>query len=470
MHWMFPKFQSFTPLPILLICLIVAVALAAWMAWTAKFNRHPDEIHHFEAARYYKNNFLPPEIGDQAVRASYSVYGVSYLNYHWLEYFAAGKFIFLTSPIFGDDLIAARFFNVFLLFALGCFFAYEAGKYSAAEFIIPCFLLVTPQIWYVFSYVNNDAFALAASILAAQQTVASESLTNRFLRSKRFLNPSGGAFVFGALGGILLIVKTNYYAFLVFAALWLLYRFPPIKFADSRLQFDSVLLKKFAFVSLISLTVLTVRCGLDFYVNGETNFVGLSYANYFLGDFEKQKSRLLEYQEQIADAPYKPSVIEKNLSGTDPLLKLKEKGKPFTYLFTERRWHEDSFKSFVGVYGYMNILAESAYYRLMQIFYAVFAVYLFVAIALRRRWRGIAQSLIYLAGFALTIFISAYLSWTYSYQAQGRYLFPIAAMTGVIVYANRRRLDNLFVHVFVAATFLASVYSFVRVALANINL
>lgn len=469
MRWIFPKFQSFAPHSLLPICLLAAIALAAWMATVSEYNRHPDEFHHFEAARYYKHHFLPPEIGDETVRASYSVYGVSYLNYHWLEYLAAGKFIFLTAPVFGDDLLAARFFNVFLLFTLLVFFAYRARKYSAKEFIIPCFLLVTPQIWYVFSYVNNDAFALAASLLAAQQIAQPTSLTSRFLRAETFSKNLIGGLVFGCLVGVLLIVKTNYYAFLIFAALWLLYRFPLVKFIDSRPRFDSLLLKKFTFVSLIGLSILTFRCGLDFYVNGETNFVGLSYANYFLGNFEDQKSRLLEYQEAVAELPYKPSTVEKNLSGTDPSLKLKEKGKPFSHLFKERRWHEDSFKSFVGIYGYMNVLAGFSYYRLMQIFYTIFAVYLFVAVAARRKTRGIWQSLIYLAGFALTVFISAYLSWSYAYQAQGRYLFPIVAMTGVLVYANRARLDNLFVHAFIAATFLASVYSFIWVAIAGVN-
>ena len=465
----FPKFDSSAAHLIVAICLLVALVLTAAMAATGDYNRHPDEVHHFEAAKYYKNHFLPPEIGDESVRDSYSVYGVSYLNYHWLEYFAAGKFIFLTAPVIGDDLLAARFFNVFLFFLLIVFFLYQTKKDGNEELIFPCFLLVTPQVWYIFSYVNNDAFALFASLITAYQIANPKSAANEFLQAEKFSRRIFGGLIFGSLLGVLLIVKTNYYAFLIFAALWLLYRFPVLKLSGSAPKLNFNLLKKFAFLAVVALSILTFRCALDFYVNGETNFVGLSYVNYFFGNFEDKKSRLLSYQEEIAHAPYKPSTVENDLANTHPLLKLKAKGMSFREIFTERHWHEDSFKSFVGIYGYMNILAPYFYYRLMTILYVVFGLYLLVAVAFRKNSVGIIQALIFVTGFCLTIFISVYLSWTYSYQAQGRYLFPVIAMVCLLVYSNRRHLNGLVFYAFVGGAFLLSIYSFVFVALARIN-
>src|SRR5215212_3801704 len=99
---------------VITLCLIAAPILASVMSLTSDYNHHPDEIHHFEAARYYVDHFFPPVIGDPAVRESYSVWGVSYLNYHWVEYFLAGKFMLLVSPLIGDQLIAARLFNIAL--------------------------------------------------------------------------------------------------------------------------------------------------------------------------------------------------------------------------------------------------------------------------------------------------------------------------------------------------------------------
>ena len=465
----FPKLDSSAAHLTVVICLLVALVLAAAMALTSDYNRHPDEVHHFEAAKYYKNHFLPPEIGDESVRDSYSVYGVSYLNYHWLEYFAAGKFIFLTAPVMGDDLLAARFFNVFLFFLLIVFFLYRTKKDGDEELIFPCFLLITPQVWYVFSYVNNDAFALVASFITAYQIANPKSAANEFLLAEKFSARIFGGWIFGALLGVMLIVKTNYYAFLIFAALWLLYRFPVLKLSGSATKLNTDLLKKFAFLAVVALSVLTFRCGLDFYVNRETNFVGLSYVNYFLGNFEDKKNRLLSYQEEVALAPYKPSTVEKDLSKTDPALKLKAKGTSLKDIFGFWRWHESSFKSFVGYYGYFTILAPPMFYQLMAILYIAFGCWFFISLIRRKQREEFIQALIFLFGFSLTMFISVYLSWSYAFQAQGRYLFPVIAMFCVLVYSSRQHFNRSIFYAFVGGTFLVSVYSFVFVALARIN-
>jgi hypothetical protein len=465
----FSKFNFSAAYLIVKICLLCALVLMAAMALTGEYNHHPDEVHHFEAAKYYKNHFLPPEIGDESVRDSYSVYGVSYLNYHWLEYFVAGKFIFLTAPVIGNDLLAARFFNVFLFFVLAVFFLYRARSDGNEELIFPCFLLVTPQIWYIFSYINNDAFALAASLVTASQIANPKSAANEFLQAESFSTRISGGLVFGALLGVLLILKTNYYAFLIFAALWLLYRFPIMNLSGSAPKLNFNRLKKYALLAVVALSILTFRCALDFYVNGETNFVGLSYVNYFLGNFEDNRSRLLNYQEEVAAAPYKPSTVENDLSKTDSALKLKAKGTSFKDIFRHWRWHESSFKSFVGVYGYMNILAPRVYYQLMTLLYVAFGCWFFVSLIRRKQREDIIQALIFLFGFSLTIFISAYLSWSYAFQAQGRYLFPIIAMACLLVYSNRRHLNNSIFYAFVGGAFLASAYSFIFVALARIN-
>jgi hypothetical protein len=458
MKWKISPDFGFVPHRALLYCSFAAVALAAAMAVWSDYNRHPDEIHHFLAANYYAAHFFPPEIGAPEVRDSYSVYGVSYLNYHWIEYFLAGKFIFLLSPLVENPLYAARFFNVSLLAALLVFFFLRARR-APEIFIFGCALLITPQIWYVFSYVNNDAFALFVSLVAAYQIGYEKSFLNEFLQTENlFANAAGGVF-FGLLTGVLLIVKTNYWAFLLFAALWLALKFP----------FNSNSIKKYIFIALVAFLVLGFRVGLDFYVNGETNFVGVSYINYFLGNFEQKQNRLLAYQEEIAEKPYKPSTVEKDLAATDPAMKLKAKGTSFKQLFTGWRWHEVSFASFVGGYGYMNLWASRRFYQFMALVYAVFGLYLMATTFYSKNPTAIKQFATTGFGVLLTILISVYLSWTYAFQAQGRYLFPAVGMVALFVYANRNFFHKQVLNAFVAATFLLSVYSFVFVALAKIN-
>lgn len=457
MKWTISNENGFSPHFILKILLIAAIILSALMAMTSDFNRHPDEVHHLAAAQYYLNHFFPPEIGDPSVKNSYSVFGVSYLNYHWAEYFIAGKFMLLVSPVVQDPLIAGRSFSVFLFAALAIFFIYRSTN-DSREFIIPCFLLITPQIWYVFGYVNNDAFALFISLIAVYQISYSKSLLNKFLEADAFSGKLSGGIWFGVLAGLLLIVKPNYWTFLVFIALWLLYAFP----------INVRILKKFALMFLIAFAVLTFRVGLDLYVNSETNFVGFSYVNKFFGNFETT-GKLLAYQEEIAEDGCKPSTPAKDLANSCKELKLKDKGLSFTELFTEKKWHESSFKSFLGVYGYMNIWASGRFYLPFFLLYLAFGLYVVFALIRSRDKRSIVQLAITAFGCFLTVFVSVMLSWIYAYQPQGRYLFPVIGMLGLFIYANRRHLNNLIVHVFITGAFLFSIYSFIFWGLRMIN-
>jgi hypothetical protein len=457
MKWTISSRNGFSPHFILKILLIAAIILSSAMALTSNFNRHPDEVHHLAAAQYYTNHFFPPEIGDPAVRDSYSIFGVSYLNYHWAEYFFAGKFMLLISPVIQDPLIAARLFSVFLFAALAIFFIYRS-KNENHEFIIPCFLLITPQVWYIVGYVNNDAFALFVSLIAAYQIANPKSLLNKFLASEAFSANLSGGMCFGILAGLLLVVKPNYWTFLVFIALWLLLAFP----------FKARILKKFAFMVLIAAAVLTFRIGLDLYVNGETNFVGFSYVNKFFGNFETT-GKLLAYQEEIAEYSRRPSTLENDLMNSDPDLRLREKGLSLTELFTEKKWHESSFKSFLGVYGYMNIWASGRYYLPFILLYLAFGLYAILAVIRSRDKKSIVQLAVTAFGCFLTVFVSVMLSWIYAYQPQGRYLFPVIGMVGLFIYTNRRHLNNLIAHIFIISTFLFSIYSFIFWGLRMIN-
>lgn len=458
MNGRLPKRQSFTPSAFLKLSLGAAVLLSLTMALWSKFDRHPDEVHHFEAAKYYVDHSLPPEIGDPDVRTSYSVYGVSYLNYQWAEYFAVGKFMLLVSPVLGDQLTAARLFSVFLFFGLAAFFTYRAGSDEDA-LILPCVLLVSPQIWYVFSYVNNDAFALFVSVVAAYQLGQPTSRLNGFLQSDSFRAKISGGVLFGLLAGLLLIVKPNYWAFLVFAALWLVFAYP--------LGMNAI--KKFAFILLIAIAVLTFRVGLDLYVNGETNYAGVSYLGKFFGSMEN-KGKLLAYQESIAEYPFRPSTVENDLANTHPDLNLRKKGVFFSEMLFEKGWLRLSSQSFFGVYGYMNIYARNWFYAVFFLLTLVFAAYLFYKVIKSRDRQSLAQLAITTLGVFLTVIVSMTLSWVYAFQPQGRYLFPALAMCGLFVYANRRHFDVRVVNLYVAAMFLLSVFSFVAWGLRRINL
>ncbi len=458
MKWMYAGKKGFTPSPVLKYFLVIAIVLSASMALVSNYNRHPDEPNHLSAALFYTNHFLPPVIGDPAVRESYSVWGVSYLNYHWAEYFFAGKFVFLVSPLLRDPVTAARSFNVFLFASLaGLFFIHSRDDNT--EFIIPCFLLITPQIWYIFGYSNNDAFALFVSLLITHQIAYSKSWLREFLQSDTLMSKLRGGILSGTLIGLLLICKPNYWVFLMFAALWMLVSFP----------LNTLSVKKYALMALVAASICAFRVGLDIYVNNETNFAGASYINYFFGGFEQGKGKLLAYQDEIAEYEFKPSTLENDLPNSRAEVKLRAKGTTLVEMFTKWKWHKLAFESFVGGYGYMNLWASKGYYYAMLILYFLFGAYLVSMIILSKNREAITQLGLFILGAVTTVLISVYLSWNYAFQPQGRYLFPVIAMLGLLVHANRHILHGFVVNAFLVAAFCLSAYSFIFVALAKIN-
>jgi len=448
--------SGFKPHSVLRILVVVSFLLILTMACVSRFDRHPDEIHHFLAAKYYTSHFAPPEIGDPSVRDSYSVWGLSYLNYQWIEYFLAGKFMVAVSPVVDDPVLAARLFNGFLFFGLALWLITRAREHPEG-LVLACFLIISPQIWYIFSYVNSDGFALFISLLLAFQIASPGSLTNKFLTAESFKWAPGT--LFGTLIGLLLIAKTNYWAFLVFVAIWLASAFPV----------NRTTLRRFAFAGVIALSVLAFRVALDFYSSGETNFAGAAYLTYISGNFEKDQNRLLAYQEEIAETPFKPSTIDNDLGNTYPGLKLRAKGVTFVQMFTEMRWLQISFESFTGVYGYMDTVSPKLYSRVMALIYLGFGLFLAGSAIFSRDRKSLVQLAALVFSCLLTIFVSAFVSWNYAFQPQGRYLFPIIPMIGIFVCANRRHLNGLAVHIFVFGAFLLSVYSFVFVGLREVN-
>ncbi|MGQ0540441.1 MAG: hypothetical protein ACT4O9_01160 [Blastocatellia bacterium] len=457
MKWTIFNGNQLPPKWVIAFLLSVAVILSAIMALSSDFNRHPDEIHHFEAAKYYIIHFFPPEIGDPAVRESYSVWGQSYLNYHFVEYFLAGKFTYAASLVGINPLAAARFFSVFLFSVLAFFFVYRSNIDCDLS-IFPAFLLMTPQVWYVFSYVNNDVFALFLTMIAAYQLGYEKSSLNRFFDDSEFSSRIFGGLSFGLLIGLLFITKPNYWSFVLFSAVWLVFRFS--------LTLQNT--KKFAVIAFVAFSVVGFRIGLDFYVNGETNFAGFSYLNKFFGGSEK-KGKLLAYQEDVADYAMKPSTLKNDLANSHKDLALRDKGVSINEMLFKKGWIELSARSFAGVYGYMSIHAKRWMYFLAFTIYGLFLAYIFAAVCRSGDRAGIAQLAITTIGVTLTIFLSIMLSWIYAFQPQGRYLFPVLAMLGLFTYTNRRHLDNRVVQAFVILAFSVSVISFTYWGLTNIN-
>jgi hypothetical protein len=481
--------------------LFAATLLAFTMALVAAFNDRPelwrgppDEYSHRSAARFYLDHWLPPKVGEAASLDSYSRdYGFSYLNDSDLVYFFAGKFAALVSPVVSNNDVGFRLFNVLLLGVLAGF----CWRRPAAWLVFAP-LLVSPQIWYIFSYFNGDAFPLFLSMLIAYQLAEPGSLFNKYLDSPGVLRGFSGALLFGVLVALLALSKKNYYAFLVLlpavialvrlgipsavllasaaigGAAWylgwysmgtrefgvlvaaaLLAIMASIFLDPSTWRARGAILAKLAIMGVIALTVLIPRIAWDVVAHGS---------------LEEKRVAIGLMQEELAKPEYKPSQIYSDkFTGTFHGLELRTRGTSLSDLFSPPwNWHIQTFLSATGLYGWRDLRSPKAYYLVMVVAYlALFAAYL-GAVARSKDVVARVNFILVWAFAILTIAVSIYHSWYHDFQAQGRYLFPIVPMSGVGFASARREMGSGLALGAISACFALSAWSFVFTGLLHI--
>ncbi len=181
-----------------------ACILALCMAVISRDNIHPDEFVHVRAAKYYQHHLLPPHIEDPAIAHTYSLYGVSRLNSGEIVYLFAGIFLNLLSPLHADPYLIVRLFNITLLCIL-MLLAVRQSRYRLL--LVP--LVISPQIWYIFSYFNSDALALFMLLLLAYQAVEPRSAFNQLVRDGFMGSKALSIIPLAVLIGLSLQVKMN---------------------------------------------------------------------------------------------------------------------------------------------------------------------------------------------------------------------------------------------------------------------
>jgi hypothetical protein len=431
-------FRASLSSPILLPLAVVTCLILA-MALLTKFNAHPDEYLHFETARYFVSHWWPAALNDPVIAPTFSHYGFSYMSDLDASYFLMGKFMALFQGWLVTPEIAGRLFNVLLFVFLAVWVARRL-RTSLAPFI----LLISPQVWYVFSYVNGDAWALFVAMLIVVQLADQQSALGSYLESKTWSGSLQGAVLFALLLALMIMAKRNYYLFLLFVAFvagWtaLTHRGWPIRV--HALQRWTV--------------VLLLVAGFYF---------PLRIAHQALNGFDIPRMQL-EQAEKYAAPHFKPSEIAAG-TGSGRLV-LRKQGVPFGELFTERGWLIQSFQSFCGVYRWMSLKGSDYYYLLMCLLYATLVVLLLMRMA-RLSWQDALFTAGVLATASLVVLISAYHSWTADYQPQGRYLFPILPMFAFLFHRYRDALRSRAFYVLFGCLFAGSIYSFIFTALRNI--
>ncbi|MBU1695107.1 MAG: DUF2142 domain-containing protein [Verrucomicrobia bacterium] len=399
--------------PIGLLLLLVFAQVLAMALWSPP-DAHPDESLHVTTASYFLDHWLPPAADDPMVPSYLNPeYGTSYLlaSPPQMLYPLAAK----TTGVLGFSShfsLGLRLLSVAAWLAL----AVAAWRVSPRSRLPAVCLLWTPQVWYVFGYFNSDAFPFFLAFLVCLQAGLSGSAFRRFLDAPAGEARWRSAVPVSLLLGLMLLAKHNYLPFIVFVALFLVWRVSQRPSDERRLY-----LGRAAAVCVLAVAIAAPVLIRDTVINR----------------FEKEERKAALREQYAADA-FKPSRI--GAPDSNPGLALRAKGVPFPDLFTRRHWTRRITRSFGGVYGPMTILAPPAYYIIQALLYAGLAV--LAAAALRREWtrpRVILLCLAILASAAV-ILMAALFCWVFDFQPQGRYLFPllpIFLLTGLELSGDR---------------------------------
>lgn len=422
------------------ILFVSVFSLIIVMAATSTENIHPDEYVHLDAAQYYKTNWLPPVVDDPDIRHTYSVYGVSRLNSYEISYFFTGKLAQLISSFKLSKQLNLRMFNVLLF---GLLLLYILRYQRARLMAVP--LLISPQLWYVFSYCNSDAFALAISFIVACQVATPDSVLNRYLSGNEKKTNVFVILLFGCFCAALFLLKKNYLFFVIFLAGYLTWRALFLMDKSTRKLF----FKRLFIIVFVGLSLTGIRMGSDYAING----------------FDRAE-KVMQIKGELAAPLYNPATpLEKKHS----FLYRKSRGESLEKIIVQDRWFEKVFLSAFGMYGYFTASASDSYYTAVRWVGVGFFTFFVITIFLRG---GLAGNLL-LSGFlvsaATLIAFSLYHSWTKDFQPQGRYLFPIIPMSSVLVFQFYHLMQKSIVKLFLISMFLLSFYSFVFVAILQLG-
>ena len=425
-----------------------AFGLILAMAFVSGRNSHPDEWSHILCAGYYVNSWLPAAVDDPKVLNTVNGWGISYLFRTDVVYWFAGKVSNILSGLIHDHYLRVRIFNT-ILFMLLCLVVARATNSAS---LLAMALVVSPQIWYIFSYFNGDGFAFFISLLIAWQLVDTNSLTHQYLNGANLRDGMLGGVLLGILLGLMLLSKLNYYLYVVFVLFVITWHVLSEQ-KNTKWREIFLLIKKGGVVAGVALCLALPPVLFDQYVN----------------DFKKD-DKILLVAERYAIYKFKPSTLKNDISASYPGRCLKDKGVSFKELFLMNpEWRSISFKSFFGLYGNMDVHSDETYYRAVTYVLAFFFLLVFFFIANNLPVRDVIFILCVLLFAGLIVGQSMYQSWLHDYQPQGRYLFPMIPIL-IIGLAKlpipfRTRIISLFSFLF----FMLSTWSFLLTALFKVQ-
>lgn len=362
------------------------------------FNSAPDEEMRYQICQYIFNNGCLPHGGDPSLRNP--IWGISYGFTPILSYIISGFFMKITS-IFSYNptvlLFSARLVSILcstgtVIMAIKTNKKLFSGKNNWI-FIILVSLL--PQFVFISSYVNTDSLAIFSTTLIIYSWLLGLEHDWR-MKDCLFL---------GISLSICALSYYNAYGFILCS----MFVFPISQLiAKTGSKKYSIIFKKCCFVS----AVVILLCGWWFlrnYLIYDGDILGLKTSNH--------------YSEMYAIDQYKPSQIQTPLHNNISL---------FCMLF-KMGWLNVTYMSFIGIFGYMNILIYPWMYYIYSLIFIIGIIgclCYFKKIFFFKKSDSLSKKK---SLFNIVMFISAIIpnilniiySYTCDFEPQGRYSLPM---------------------------------------------
>lgn len=416
--------------------LLGAVLMCVYTGLRSPFWLNPDEYDVKAAVNYYFTHFMPPDIRSDIITDSFPVYGTS-RHFEWnLFYFYAGKI----GQFFADPAVQMRLFSLILFSVMAGIVLKNIRKHYSFLLI----LLLTPQVWYIFSYSTSDALDFFAGFLSLYELLEDHSMLNRLLQEpyrRRHLLYYG---LLSILFVHLFWAKASFYPILVFLFLILL-----IRLLHQEKQERRLLLRKYLILVGLTLGIFVVRYLITDYPYYGFNKLGV----------------VIEVTELRAEYGYKPSTppIEQAYS-----MSFFGKGITLGQLLTQYDFHTNLFRTFAGFFGTYTFGERDWYYLVMGMLYLGllgWITWCFVKMKDRQKWQeyGAAAFCCFLQ-YALVVFNS----WFIDFQPQGRYLLPVLFFISYLAARTKEPEKDKVIRWILVCTCLLSLFAFWHVGIPNL--
>ena len=354
----------------------------------------PDEQMKISICNFIAENGKLPHGGDEAIRDR--LWGSSYGFTPILAYMIGAVFVWIGKFFTSDPhiiYVCARLVSVICFTLMGVFVIKIGRKLFENKFTRYIFVLlvtILPEMVFLGSYINNDSLALLSiSMIIYGWLKAKENKFN--IKSCVFL---------GISIGICALSYYNAYGYILTSIIFLLV-FSII---------NKIGIKEFLKKGLLISTITLAICGWWFVRNG------IIYNGDVLG-----MKTCDEYGEIYAIDELKPSKI----------LTPQRQGLTVIKMLTHG-WILSTVKSFIAVFGFMNVNANVSVYF---IYVGIFAIGILGYISkyyklkyfreLKEDKLKLVIEILFGINIIIPIVLSIYYSYTNDYQAQGRYIMPM---------------------------------------------